>query len=171
MTVLELIKNGVLKNDISMVAEGYQMMTGEQLLEKSVKSQPQTNKPVTPPKIVDEFDIENFIVGKDPKQQQPRVRIAEDGREEREARREPINLQKVKEVGSLFIDDNTVAVEDKGLTERQKVIPPVARTRPAAKLRAVECTGPCKRTYNVNPALIPTGGYKCPNCIRRMAGR
>lgn len=184
MTPLEQIKKGIRQRNWTFVERGYKALTGEEITEeqepgvlavpgpapkakKTKKVQKKDPQPVAEPVVeqtpqrVDEYDLNQFRV-------QPNLekrRVGENG--EVQARKEPINLQKIKTVGNIFNDDLTLETGDL-LIDRQIKRTVSPREREPAATRVYECEG-CHRKFNVSPIHVTTGRYVCPHCIRNRA--
>lgn len=179
MSAIDLIKGGILKNDMCLVAEGFYQMTGQKVLVDEYKQEEaivveedkpkKARKPRKKKEVIVEVkeeavkttSTEDFHMQiRDPN----KSRIRDDGK--LNARREPIDTRKIGSF-NLFQDDGNEAVEDKQFDKNVKRVPPVKRRKAPKKVNAT-CTH-CQKEYEVYPIHQFEGSFTCDRCVRKKA--
>jgi hypothetical protein len=151
MTPLEQIREGILEDDMSMVALGYKYLTGEDLEEK--KSNPQhATDPPDPPTPQDEHftdssSVEDFIA--------PSKKKDGEAAAGRIARSSPVSREKRE---NQFVDDGS---EHRDIDTPATELTP--RQRDTFKMASQQCSK-CNKTFEVHP-VHRREHYLCDRCI------
>lgn len=174
MTPLELIKQGILKGDLTLVEDGYIALTGETVTKKVVaKAKPIPKLEPMPYDLEEETDEEV----EDPDDQfrvqirdehKQHTRELDDGTVQTEARREAVDLSKIGAF-NMFSDDGEDDIDnregDKGLYVKK----PEPRRKKVKKVTA-KCVD-CLKTFKVLPIHQMEGSFTCTKCINRKRRR
>ena len=154
MSPLELIKNGIIENDLEKIAQGYNALTGESIspttTDEPVRepvtgtTEPEdteSNKVSSPMRMRSE--IEDFAIKRD------NLPVGKYGRKE------------TIQVGeNQFVDDATEAVGKEFETPK---IAPTPRRKPV-KMIEVVCHA-CGKKEEVNPAYKTGNYHRCARCV------
>lgn len=177
MSPLELIRIGILEQNFAKVAEGYEGLTGQVLTEakpatstkkNKIKAKKPKSKVIETPneelveeEVVDEYDVSNF---KPIKSKYSEI-ILPGEQSGSAARKESVNVNKIKRVGNLFTDDGTIdaALRKKYQKENKEHIPS-PRMRPPVQFKVYRCDGGCGRQFKLNPIYAPNDRYVCNKC-------
>jgi hypothetical protein len=149
MNPIDKIKSGIESNDMRLVSEGFEDLTGE-------KVSPTHEEIVIEEEVPREEPDDNFITS---------TRSSESSEPEgnsRIARAEPITLE---ERENTFVDDGSEAPEDFEIDKKLAIKAPVERKRKAFKKVSIICVL-CKKDFEIHPTLVREN-YKCDNCITR----
>ena len=147
MNPIDKIKSGIQKNNMLLVSEGFQDLTGEKVTTEDDQEEVLTEEAST------EDEEDSFITS---------TRSSESNKKSRVARPQPLDI---RDRENTFVDDGPEASEDSEIDKKLAVKPPVERTRKAFKKVSVVCVS-CKKTLKIHPSLS-RDGYKCDNCIVR----
>jgi len=159
MTPLEQIKHGILTGNMQSVADGYSRITNDVVTPKAVSKTPklavdrrrlpQRQQQQTPVFDEAEFQVDQQTTAK---------------KMDKEARVEPFVPKRRVNLFSDAKDEPLVDYTEKDRQDdiRTRQAPKVQR-RPEYKPVKINCFS-CGRSYNVNPAFIVGGGYRCDRC-------
>lgn len=170
---LETIKEGILSNDMHLVAKGYQMMTGEHIkLDNEFDvADVKIEEPVVEPQGESPRDAghENFYRQIRQPQQQQRTIVDENGEEHTLTIRQPINTKKIGAF-NMYEDDGQSHKSDTEQFDKKVWAgrSPSQRRPPTKKVEAT-CTD-CKRRYKVHPAHQFKRSFTCQTCLKRKSG-
>ena len=140
---LELIREGILSNDMNSVVKGFNLLTGEEL--SVVSASENVDAPKPPPSTKEdpsEFTASSKKEGKDKFQTKEAIHIGE----------RP----------NLFEDDGS-SIEEAGAELLNDKIEPTPRSRPRSNKISVTCES-CKKTDEVAP-ILHRERYICNKCI------
>jgi|TARA_B100000131_G_C17872191_1_gene514671 hypothetical protein len=154
MSPLELIKNGIIENDLEKIAQGYNALTGESISPTTTdepvrepvtgtteSEDTESNKVSSPMRMRSE--IEDFAIKRD------NLPVGKYGRKE------------TIQVGeNQFVDDGTEAVGKEFETPK---IAPTPRRKPV-KMIEVVCHA-CGKKEEVNPAYKTGNYHRCARCV------
>ena len=187
---LEQIKEGILNNDLALVAAGYKSLTGQDVLPAEVEQPKKRGRPkkntaklVVPgdeeyDEGIEEIREPQFQAPQRGQRRQPALREQpsrnkrksrwEEIEEEQEsegsaAKREPINTKKIKQVGNLWQDDGTIDTTDRKTWA--KVYPKNHKSQgraPDRKVR-IKCTR-CKDVLELYRSEIVNDPFICNDC-------
>ena len=148
-TPLETIKQGIINNDITMVLDGYNRITGEMLAIPNPQRQRQQ------PDYYDD--------AQDRRQQSQDTEI----KQKIAARAEPFIPKKRI---NLFADESNDTLPDYSESDRladiaAKTKKPAPRREPYVPV-SINC-GSCGKRFNVNPIFVTNGEYSCDRCSNR----
>lgn len=169
MTPLELIKQGILQGNLTLVEDGYTALTGETITKKITKAQPIPRMDPMPYDL--EEEVEQAIEDPDDQfrvqirsEHKQHTRELDDGTVQTEARREQVDLSKIGAF-NMFEDDGSEEVEnrkgDKGLYVKE--LEP--RRKEVKKVTAI-CVD-CQKTFKVLPIHQLEGSFTCTKCINK----
>ena len=169
MTAIELLKHGIETQNWEDIQKVYAMFTGlpvERAVDKQTKktkknTKSKATKEQTKTVPIDEYDVNNYIITGN--KANP-ASVDADGR--RKARTEPVNVGKIKSVGNMFTDELNIATSDIEIDRKIHNKPLVPR-RQAPQQKVYTCTGECGRKVKFFPSQVPTGEYKCVQCIQQ----
>lgn len=147
MNPIDKIKSGIQKNNMILVSEGFQDLTGEKVIAEDEQE-------VTEAEKVPKEDTEDSFITS--------TRSSEPNGKSRIARSEPLDIADRE---NTFVDDGTEALEDTEVDKKLAVKPPVERTRRIFKKISVTCVS-CNKNFEIHPTLVREN-YKCDNCITR----
>lgn len=173
------IRLGLEKDDMQLVADGYEMLSGEKVevntdLKIEIVS-PKLDFDELKEKIATEVYIETKkaikehdgkIPGKRGRPKKPKFVLQEQTIENVRRVVEP-NLMGKEKKPNKFVDDGTLFIEDREIDAKlQKGKPPVER-RPPVQMLNIKCEG-CSKQYEVNPAYFDPDMRKlCNRCAKR----
>ena len=154
MSPLELIKNGIIENDLEKIAQGYNALTGEDI-SPVTKSEPtrepasRTTKPKDtesdemPSSVRMRSEIEDFTMKRDS------LPAGKYGRKE------------TIQVGeNQFVDDGSEATGEEFKTPE---VNPTPRRKPIQMLEVI-CNS-CGRKEEINPAYKTGSYHRCSRCV------
>jgi|TARA_B110001454_G_C12603402_1_gene385503 hypothetical protein len=144
MNPIDKIKSGIQKNNMILVSEGFEDLTGEKVIAEDEQEVVETEK---------EDAGDSFITS---------TRSSETSGKSRIARSEPLDITDRE---NTFVDDGTEASEDTAVDKKLAVKPPVERTRRIFKRISTTCVS-CNKNFEIHPTLVREN-YKCDNCITR----
>ena len=159
MTPLEQIKHGIITGNMQSVADGYSRITNDVVVPKAVSKPPKiaVDRRRLPP--VSKTEAASF----------DEAEFQSDGMDtgkkiQKEARVEPFTPKRRVNLWNDTKDEPLVDYSDKDRQDdlRTRQAPKVPR-RPEYKPVKINCFS-CGRSYNVNPAFIVGGGYRCDRC-------
>jgi len=137
LEAIKSIREGILSNDMSKIAEGFELLTGESI-----------EIPDSPEVIVEQSspnsDEDDFIAGT---------------RSESKASRSVVSSNRVNK----FVDDGTIDTSEAGYDAINDDVKPTARQRPSYKKMKQKCHV-CGQEEMVNPQH-KRDFYKCAKCI------
>ena len=146
---LKIIKEGIIKNNLTMILDGYNALTGENL---SVKL-----KPKVKPLIVEELDSIPESEDQNEEHNSPRV-----------TQRRQLELHKFN---NTFVD-NGKEYKNNSWDQKYKIKKVTPRRSPAKKY-SVNCDK-CKKSFKIYAKYLPPkfdkddiSGYVCNNCISK----
>lgn len=177
MTPLELIKQGILKGDLSLVEDGYIALTGEKVTKRQVtKAKPVSKKPVPyeQEEETDEFieDLDDPFRRQIRSEHRQQTRELEDGTLQTEARTEKVDLSKIGAF-NMFEDDGETSAEykdeDRKFDKKSATKTKVGRRKQVAKVTAT-CVD-CSKTFKVLAIHQLEGSFTCTKCIKRKQRR
>lgn len=162
-TPLEMIKQGILANDMSLISQAYTILTNEVIV------RPQPKQEQSRAENYRGFNIEDF------KTQTPARPKNNDNR--RQTRTESIDVKKIRNVGNMFEDVGSLDKDDERQRVKDKPLyqePPVKR-REAPKTVHYSCDL-CNQVYSLLPihvALVKEndGIFICDECKRKNVGK
>lgn len=185
---LELIKNGILNNDLKLIAEGYKGLTGQDVVPTDEQPPKKRGRPKKGALVLPgskEFDEEIEVqrsknefeapargntqrVVSQPARNKRKSRWEEIEEETNDdgkslAKREPINPKKIKGVGNLFVDDLTLDTQDRNKWKKAYPKNPVNNSRPSEKMIKIKCSR-CKDVYELFRSEIVNDPFICNDC-------
>jgi len=150
MSPLELIKNGIIENDLEKIAQGYNALTGENI--SPITTDEPARRTAEPesagsdevsPSVPVRSEIEDFTVKRN------KLPAGKHGR------KESIQVGENK-----FVDDRTEAVGEEFDTPDVSLTP----RRPPVKMVEVICNA-CGRKEEINPAYKTGSYHRCSRCV------
>jgi len=162
MTPLQKIKQGILTDNIALIAEGYNALTSDKV-EVQTGRQFEEDRFVAPRRrrsMDYHLDDDITLDGDD--------RFSGSKAGEQETRVEPFQ---VKRRVNLWGDDRTESTpeysrRDRELDEQNRTAQRASRPPKAYEPVNVVCNA-CGRRYAVNPSYVTNGGYRCDRCNSR----
>ena len=144
---IDLIREGIKSEDMSIVAEGFKLLTGESVtIDSSSEPEIETNNTA-------KVSITDFIVSD---RSEKKVESNANGRTHSQS-------LYIGDRKNKFTDDGSISSEDrKGLID-DSITPPVPRTRKKVSKAEVTCNK-CNRIYRVSPSL-KRDFYVCERCV------
>lgn len=186
---LEQIKEGILKNDLKLVAAGYKGLTGQDVAPVGEEPPKKRGRPKKSALVLPGDDEYDEVINEERRQQtfeapargnrqqpviQQQIRKRQSRYEEvsgtnkgqgfnKQAKREPVNPQKIQNVGNLFVDDLTIDTSDR--KKWQKAYPKghVSRGREAEQLVRVKCAR-CRDVLELYRSEIVNNPFICNEC-------
>jgi hypothetical protein len=159
MTPLETIKEGILTNNIVLIAEGYNRITGESIFppQKRLPPEPPGRRENYRPSQDDQFDsYDDPFDNGDPKNYRPKDN-------EVAARVEPfVPRRRVNMWGDEGERTPDYTEADKRADEDARTKRQAPRREPYTPV-TVNCDG-CGKRFNVNPILVVGKVYRCDRC-------
>ena len=149
---IDLIREGIQKNDMSVVAQGFKNLTGESVEHNTDDDETKLEKHSLANEVASSYK-EDFIV---PARSEEPVQSSTGGR----TRSEPIYRG---ERENEWSDDGSIPSEDENNLIDDSSKPPVPRTRRKSTKVDVTCSK-CARGYKVSPAL-KRDFYVCERCV------
>ena len=149
---IDLIREGIQKNDMSVVAQGFKNLTGESVGHGADEAETKLEKHPLANEVASSYK-EDFIA---PTRSEEQVQSSTGGR----TRSEPIYRG---ERQNEWSDDGSITSEDENNLIDDSAKPPVPRTRRKSTKVDVTCSK-CTRSYKVSPAL-KRDFYVCERCV------
>ena len=149
---IDLIREGIQKNDMSVVADGFKSLTGESVEHNADEVEPKLEKHPPEDEVVSSHK-EDFIA---PARSEETVQSSTGGR----TRSEPIYRG---ERENEWADDGSIVSEDEKNLIDDSANPPVPRTRRKSIKADVTCSK-CQESYKVSPSL-KRDFYVCERCV------
>ena len=149
MNPIDKIKFGIESNDMGVVSEGFEDLTGEKVSTAQEETVVEKEAPQGEPD-------DNFITSTRSSES------SESGENSRIARAEPLSIG---ERENTFVDDGSEASEDFEIDKKLAIKAPVERKRKGFKKVSIRCVS-CKKDFEIHPTLSREN-YKCDNCITR----
>ena len=146
MTPLELIKEGILKDDMEQVILGYKSLTGESISRGAAEREPEDEQ-------VQETPVQEGVREEKSKDLDFSIKRSKNDSKSKYAKAEAIQSGDNK-----FVDD--------GVEASEVVTPQVRRTtrRPPVDLLDVTCHV-CGKTEQINPQLKSGEFHRCSRCV------
>lgn len=142
MNPIDLIKSGIIDSDWNKVKQAYRALTGAEVETVSKPS-------------------DNFIA---PINKQT-VKLDEDGNKMlRAAKRLPLDVNKIREVGNMFVDDLTLERQDIEIDRKIKHIK--IQKRQQVSQKKYKCVQ-CNRSFLLFSTQVISDEYVCDECISK----
>ena len=145
MNPIDKIKSGIESNDMELVSEGFEDLTGEKVST--------VHEEVVIEEEASQEESDEFITS---------TRSLEPRKNSRIARAESLTMG---ERENTFVDNGSEASEDLEIDKKLAIKAPVERKRKAFKKISITCAS-CKKDFEIHPTLVREN-YKCDNCITR----
>lgn len=175
---IKLLEEAYRGKDWDKVADAYELISGEGLeiaktekLSKTIKEYVDTKpkKRGRPKKVLEQSLEPSTVIQKSPQKVLKQQRDDNSQEERRQPRTEPVRF-----IGNLFVDDGTLAVEDKLIDKKLKKGKggkgwKRASPRPQHEFVEVDCgTRSCNTIVEVSPELyMADTTYFCPKCLSK----